>query len=332
MAYSDEADPGGAEGAPANWLDTRRAKQAQWKKDAPEWHERLVPKTVLGISVIILAFAVGSAFSGVALYAYYQNRLDQDAKFNNDFAAQFGQQFNNAKQTLDADSTNARAAIQNELEPLKRIAASGETIANIQKVTGPSTFFVSTLDEAGAASVGSAFVVASDTKQTYLLASYATVKAATRAPGPPITVRQGSLQLKATLWTWQEEKDLALLIIDKGSVPKVTFAPPSPALKLGDRVFAVSGLGGSGVVATPGTVVDISGSGIMHDAAVGQGFQGGPLVNGDGKVLAISSRAYAPLGFQSDSVFFAIPGRSACEKVLKCPNSDPAGASAGQKA
>jgi S1-C subfamily serine protease len=330
----DEFPAEGAQqaGPAPTWLETRRAKQALWKKDSPDWRERLVPKTVLGISVIILAFAIGSAFSGVALYAYYQNRLDEDAKFNKDFASQFGEQFDNAKKTLDADSVNARAAIQTELEPLKRLAASGDTLANLQKSLGPSTFFVQTQDEAGVASVGSAFVVASDTRQSYLLASYATVRAATHAPGPAINVRQvAGPTLKATLWTWQEDKDLALLIIDRGSLPKVSFAPSSPPLKLGERVFAISGLGGSGPSVTQGFVSDISAAGIMHDAAVGQGFQGGPLVNSDGKVLGIASRAYAPLGYQSDGVWFAIPSRTACDKVLKCPNSDPGGATAGVK-
>ena len=313
------------------WLETRRAKQAQWKQDSPEWRERLVPKTVMGISVIILAFAIGSAFSGVALYAYYQNRLDEDAQFNKDFAAQFGEQFDNAKKTIEADGTNARALIQTELEPLKRLAASGDTLAGLQKTLGPSTFFVQTQDEAGVASVGSAFVVASDTRQSFLLASYTTVKAATRAPGPAINVRQGGTTLKATLWTWQEDKDLALLIVDRGSLPKVAFAPASPPLKLGERVFSISGLGGSGPAVTQGFVSDISAAGIMHDAAVGQGFQGGPLVNSEGKVLGIASRAYAPLGYQSDGVWFAIPAGTACDKVLKCPNRDPGGASAGAK-
>lgn len=334
MAYPDVAEPEAPDQPPATWLETRRAKQAQWRRDSPEWRERLVPKTVLGISALILSFAVGSAFSGVALYAYYQNRLDEDANFNKDFAAQFGEQFDNAKKTIEADATNARAAIQSELEPLRKIAASGETLANLQKVVGPSTFFVQTLDEAGKASVGSAFVVASDSRQSFLLASFTTVKASTRAPGPPggISVRQGNgAALKATLWTWQEDKDLALLIIDKGSVPKVTFAPASPPLKLGERVFALQGLGGTGPAPTQGFVSDISAAGILHDAAVGQGFQGGPLVNSDGKVLGIASRSYAPLGFESDGVYFAIPSRTACEKVLKCPNSDPAGASAGTK-
>lgn len=332
MAYPDVADPEAPEEPPSTWLDTRRAKQQQWRAQSPEWRERLVPKTVIGISMLILAFAVGSAFSGVALYAYYQNRLDEDAAFNKDFADQFGQQFDNAKKSIEADGVNARAAIQTELEPLRRLAASGDTLANLQKVVGPSTFFVQTQDEAGAASVGSAFVVASDSRQTYLLASFTTVKASTRAPGPAIQVRQGGTQLKATLWTWDESKDLALLIIDKGSMPKLAFAPASPPLKLGERVFAVSGLGGTGTSITQGFVSDISAAGIMHDAAVGQGFQGGPLINSEGKVLGVASRTYAPLGYASDGVWFAIPSRTACDKVLKCPNGDPGGASAGQKA
>ncbi len=323
--------PGGETELQPSWLEVRRAKQAQWKKDSPEWRERLVPKTVLGISVIILAFAVGSAFSGVALYAYYQNRIDEREQFNVDFAAQFGQQFDNAKKTIEADGATARAAIQNELEPLRKVAAGGDTLANLQKSIGPSTFFVQTQDEAGVASVGSAFVVASDTRQSFLLASFTTVKASSRAPGPAITVRQGGTQVKATLWTWQEDKDLALLIIDKGSLPKLAFAPASPPLKLGERVFAASGLGGSGPAISQGFVSDISAAGIMHDAAVGQGFQGGPLINSDGKVLGIASRSYSPLGYRSDGVWFAIPSRTACEKVLKCPNGDPGGASAGQK-
>ncbi len=330
MAYPDAADA--PQDPPTTWLDNRRSKQQQWRAQSPEWRERLVPKTVLGISMIILAFAVGSAFSGVALYAYYQNRLDQEAKFNKDFAAQFGQQFDNAKKTIDADTTNARAAIQAELAPLTKQAAGGDTLTNLAKAVGPSTFFVQTQDEAGAASVGSAFVVTSDNRQSYLLASYATVKASTRAPGPGIVVRQGGTQLKATLWTWDESKDLALLIIDKGSLPKVAFAASSPPLKLGERVFAVSGLGGAGTPITQGFVSDVSAAGIMHDAAVGQGFQGGPLINSDGKVLGMASRTYAPLGYASDGVTFAVPNRSACDKVLKCPNGDPGGASAGTKA
>ncbi len=305
----------------------RRAKRAK----APVWRERLVPKTVIGISTLILAFAVGSAFSGVCFYAYYQQRLDANEKFNTDFASKFGAQFDNATKTIAADQNNARAAIQDELEPLKRLQAGGDVIGNIIKTIAPSVWFVQTTDEQGAASVGSAFAVAGDDTQTLFLTSYTSIKAASRVPGPQVTLRKGDQQVKVTVWTWQEDKDLALLIAPKINVPKLAFAPANQPLRLGERLFAVSGLGGSGGAVTQGFVADVSAAGVQHDAAIGQGFQGGPLVNTDGKVVAIASRSYSPLGYRSDEVWFGVPPKAACEKVLKCPNGDPATAAAGVK-
>jgi S1-C subfamily serine protease len=75
-----------------------------------------------------------------------------------------------------------------------------------------------------------------------------------------------------------------------------------------------------------GSVADVSANGIQHDAAVGQSFQGGPLVNSKGELLGVASRSYAPLGFASDGVFFAPPIRAACDKVLRCPDDSVAGA------
>lgn len=307
---------------------SRRAAREEAKRRrreaAPVWRERLVPKTVLGMSVIILAFAVGSAFSGVAFYAYYENRLTKNERFNTDFANQFGEQFKNAEETIKNETNNGQAAIQKELEPLKRLAATGDTLGELLKKAGPSLFFVQTQDEAGQASVGSAFSVASDGKQSLLLTSYTTVRAATRQPGPQVIVRQGDNQQRATLWTWQEDKDLALLVIPTPNVPKLSFAGSSPPVRLGERVFALSGLGGSGGAVAQGFVADVSAAGIMHDAAIGQAFQGGPLLSSEGKVLGVASRTYAPLGYATDQIWFAVPGKAACERVLKCPNGDPA--------
>jgi S1-C subfamily serine protease len=189
-------------------------------------------------------------------------------------------------------------------------------------------WFVRTLDEAGQPSVGSAFVVASDSNQTFMLTSYTTVRAATRRPGPAVTVRKGNQELKADLYTWEEGKDLALLIVAKGDMKKLSFAPKDPALNVGERVFAIAGLGSAGTSVTQGFVADVSANGIQHDAAVGQGFQGGPLVNSKGELLGVSSRAYSPLGFTSDGVYFALPIRGACEKVLRCPDDAVSGAGA----
>jgi S1-C subfamily serine protease len=144
-----------------------------------------------------------------------------------------------------------------------------------------------------------------------------------------VKVRKGDQELPATLWTWQEDKDLALLIVKKGNLKKMPFAPTDPPLKTGQRVFAMSGLGASGAAVSQGFIADVSSAGIQHDAAIGSAFQGGPLVNDKGEVIAVASRAYAPLGFGTDAVFFGVPIRAACEKVLKCP--DGGAPSAGNK-
>jgi S1-C subfamily serine protease len=176
--------------------------------------------------------------------------------------------------------------------------------------------------------VGSAFVVASDAEQTLMLTSYSTVRAATRRPGPGVVVRKGEEELRADLFTWQEDRDLALLIVNKGDLPKLSFAPREPPLRAGDRIFAVSGLGGSGASVSLGFVGDVSATAIQHDAAVGPAYQGGPLVNSEGELLGIASRAYAPLGFASDDVWFGPPIRTACERVLRCPDDAVGGAGA----
>ena len=138
-------------------------------------------------------------------------------------------------------------------------------------------------------------------------------------------MRQGDEELKATLWTWQEDHDLAVLVIARPNAPKLDWASANPPVKLGDRVFAVSGLGAGGGAISQGFVADVSAQGIQHDAAVGAAFQGGPLVDSDGHVVAVASRAYAPLGFDPGTVTWGVPIRSSCDNDVIVVASVPVG-------
>jgi S1-C subfamily serine protease len=291
----------------------------------PRWRQRLIPKTALGISMIILAAALGSAFSGAVLYAYYDYRLNKNEDEVERFVKGFDTRFKRAQDIIAFESATAQNQIREQLKPLEQLTALGGTLEQILLKVAPSLWFVHTLDENGGASVGTAFVVASDDQQAYMLASYATVRAATRAPGPDVMVRQGAEDIKATLWTWQEDKDLALLVIPKANAPRLKWAEGAPPIRIGERVFAMSGLGGAGGAITQGLVADISAPTVQHTASVGTQFQGGPVVNSNGEVIAVASRTYAPLGFTSNEVPFAVPIRLSCEQVLRCPNGPPAG-------
>jgi S1-C subfamily serine protease len=288
-------------------------------RDDPSWQARLMPRSILGITSLILAMSLGAAFSGAVLYAYYEFRLDRSDSKAEQFAATFKDELDKAVKIIQSERDAAKKSVRDELKPLEQLAATGQTLERLRKDISPSVFFVSTLAEDGSPSVGSGFVVFSDAEQTFLLTSYTTVRAATQSPGPPIKVRQGNDEIDARIQSVDPEKDLALLSISRGNIKRLPWADGNPIIGIGDRVFAVSGLGLGGGAVSQGLVGDVSSVGIQHDAPIGPQLQGAPLVNSNGEVVGIASRAYAPLGFAPDAVWFAPFIKSACDKVLQCP-------------
>ena len=168
---------------------------------------------------------------------------------------------------------------------------------------------VKTLDEAGQPLEGTAFVAGSFGGQTLLLTSLAVVRAGTRAPAPTITIGDDR---QATLWTWQEGRDLALLVIP-GNIESLPWANASSAPKPGDRVFSLK----DGKLAT-GVVLGSSPTGLEHNIFVDDKLQGAPLVNQKGDVLAMASRDYNPDARGTETLFVGVPISFACEQVLRC--------------
>jgi S1-C subfamily serine protease len=275
----------------------------------------------------VLSFSLGASLSGVVLYSYYEYRLTQTQNKVSSLTNGISNTAKKAQQQLQAEEAQAQALISQQIEPLKSILATGQTLQAITQKVAPALYFVHTLDNAGQPSVGTAFAVASDTHQTLLLTSYNVVQAATRRPGPALYVRHGSSDQQVTVYTWEESRDLALIILPVGNLPKLTFASTAP--QPGERVFAASGLGAAGASITQGFVADVSAQGIQHDATTGVQFQGGPLLDSDSNVVGILSRTYSPLGFAVADVWFAIPPAAACERVLQCAGGTPAGTGAG---
>lgn len=285
---------------------------------------RLIPRSILGFSLLLVALSFGAAFSGAVLYAYYQYRLDTNESRVQEYVTGFDTRLETAQDIIAKEKDDAVAAVRSELEPLQKLAAGGETLTKLLDRTVGSVFFVSTLDDAGGPSVGSAFVAFGDSEESFLLTSYATIAAATRDPGPDVNVIKGEETIKAQLVSWDPERDMALLRIAKGGIPRLAWASKD-STQIGDRLFAVSGLGAKGGSITQGTVADISSIGLQHDTRIGVQFQGAPLVNSSGEVVATSSRTYAPLGFVPEDVYFAPPVRNACIVVLRCPEGEASG-------
>ena len=173
---------------------------------------------------------------------------------------------------------------------------------------------VQTRDVSGNPATGTALVVGSFGGQTLLLTSFELVQASVRNPGPGITL-DGNRQ--ASLWTWEESRDLALLVTG-GSIESLPWATIEP--KAGDRVWA----GGAGQKMTPGVVLAVSETGIEHNIFVDEVRRGAPLVNERGELLGMTSLAYNPGGRGTDTRFTAVPIRAACERVLRCGSGNTA--------
>lgn len=186
----------------------------------------------------------------------------------------------------------------------------------LAKEVAPSIWSVATLDEAGRPVEASAVAVGSFGGQSFLLTPLAVVSASTRIPGPEITVRNGGTSANATLWTWQEDRDLALLVITRDA-PPLPWAGTAGAELTGQKIFVAA----PGAPLAPGVVSSASPDGIQHNVFVEGARQGGALINQAGELLGMVSRDYNPGGVGTDRIFVAVPVRSACGQILACSDN-----------
>ena len=283
---------------------------------------RILPRTVIGIAFMLMAVGVGAAFSGAAFYAYYDNRLAENERTVARFVEGFDQQFTDASGALDEMRTEAIGTIRSELAPLESHVTDARGVVNLPLSVGPSVWLVETRDEAGRPTTGSAFAIIGHQGGTALVTSFSVVMASTASPGPGIELLKGNERISAELWVWDEQRDLALLVVDR-QIPVLPMAGNNAQIQsVGAPVFAIGGLGGQGATASPGTLLDHSPIGLQHTAPVGTLFAGGPLVDGEGRVLGMASTAYSPLGIDPGDVRQAPDVRAICTKILRCSEVD----------
>ncbi len=291
---------------------------------------RILPRTVLGISSMLLFFGLGVGLAGAVLYAYYDWRLSENEQRVGELSQSLERRLLAANEELNISSDNAIQAIRQEAAPLRSLLQQERVVGDLTGRMNGSVWFVETLDENGGPAVGSAFVAASDDSRSLLVTSYGAVAAGTTEPAPTITVRSGDESLEAELHNWDPEHDLALLVLPRGGLDPLPWADEEGLADLvGERIWAVEGIGGNGVSLSPGSVIDQSEVGIQHTAALNAAFRGGPVVNGRGEVVAIASTGYAPLNYTTGAVSFGIPVQAACERILECTGDVPGLTSSG---
>ena len=310
----------------------RRLRMREWTRRGfvplspgrQKLRHRILPRTVIGIAFMLMAFGIGGAFSGAAFYAYYDDRLAENERTVARFVEGFDQQFTDAAASLDEMRVDAVTTIRDELDPLGDFVDDASGVVGLPATAGPSVWLVETRDDDGAASVGSAFAIVGHRGGTALLTSYEVVRTATREPGPPVELIKGDERIGAEVWSWNEELDVALLVVDE-EIPTLELASDQGQVEaVGRRVFAMSGFGGQGASAVPGVLVDHSAMGLQHTAPVGTLYNGGPLLDGEGRVVGVASTTYRPMGVDPGRrrVLQAPDVAGLCASVLRCAEID----------
>ena len=284
----------------------------------PKLRHRILPRTVIGIATTLLALGAGAAFSGAAFYAYYDTRLAENEETVARFVEGFDQQFNDATGAIDELRVEAVDDIRTELSPLGDYVDDANGVIGLPATAGPSVWHLQTRDEEGKPVHGAAFAVARHDGGTAFVTSHSLIIASLATPNPPIELVKGEQRLTGQLWTWDAELDVAIVVVEADVPPLPLATAEEQVASVGARAFALSGVGGQGATASPGVLLDQSRSGLQHTAPVGSLFVGGPLLNGDGKVVGVSSLNYQPHGLDPGRVLSAPDVPGICQSVLAC--------------
>ncbi len=171
-----------------------------------------------------------------------------------------------------------------------------------------------------ASNLGSGVIVSSN---GYILTNHHVVDAADEIQ---VALADGKT-LPARVVGSDPETDLAVLKIDAGTLPTITFAQ-ADSLQVGDWVLAVGNPFGVGQTVTAGIVsalgrthlgINTFENFIQTDAAINPGNSGGALVDAAGHLVGVNSAIYSRTG-GSQGIGFAIPvsiARQVMEQIVK---------------
>jgi S1-C subfamily serine protease len=275
---------------------------------------QILPKTLAGLALWLLIFAAGVAGSGVVFFALYQHRIGDLEQKVNKAETKLAETFDTRSKELNELVKSSKAEIE---QAAGSTGSKTNELTKLLEAVAPSIARVDGADINGAPASGSAFVVTSNTNETWLLASFSNLAGSISAK-QPVKVRLGNAQRDAPVYSWDPERDLALIILRVGNQKSLEWAKDDVAM--GARIWAVgTSPGRFGAAASEGLVIDRSEGGILTDADVPGQSRGGPLLARDRKVLGVLSLAYAPDGLPPSNGW-AVPIRLSCQKVLRCPS------------
>ena len=166
----------------------------------------------------------------------------------------------------------------------------------------------------------SGFVVVADGDEVFLVTTLGLLDDPRREEAVPldveVAVRVPSGSTTATVHSWDADADLLLLRASLRGVEPLSWRPEDEPLAAGDRVIAVGATPGLAPVRVAGDVGAVDGRALVTDLPALELLAGGPVVDGEGRVVGVASARYRPFGPDP----LVVPVRRLCDRMLStCP-------------
>ena len=214
-----------------------------------------------------------------------------------------------------AAQARANKELQQRIASLEaRIDAQPDWVAIVRRVE-PSVLVVETSN-----GLGSAWVAHSDAAGSELVTNFHVVADEWKAGDTAVDVKQGDQTIRGVITRVDSNDDLAIVHVAQrfGALPTAVSRP-----ELGATVMAVGsplGLAGSLSIGVVAGYRSIDGSDyVQFSAPISPGNSGGPVVDGRGRVVAVTAAKFEGSGVEALSL--AIPVQTVCTMLVACETS-----------
>lgn len=267
------------------------------------------------LPLFIMTGLLGATLAGGLAVLYYAQQV-ADVK---ESTAAARAQLDEAVDTVTRAAEEARQSIN------QQVAQVQESLSQEPPIASPNdagVYAVSARQADGTSRVGSAFTVYSDRRESYLVTNYRLVStgdgfavgtAEVFLPPESVTVRVHS---------FDAVRDLAILVVSRGPLPVLEWRPPDQPTNAGDTVFLAGVAGLRTPAVLQGTLGGVGPESVVASIAITDYLAGGPLLDVDGRVVAISTIPGASDFARSTSVTLGVPIRAVCLRLIVCTPAD----------
>jgi hypothetical protein len=141
---------------------------------------------------------------------------------------------------IQSVADDATAAIEEQVRRFREQLAEGLPVASPNDI---GVYAVSSSHTGGAVRVGSAFVLFSDERETFLVTTYGLVSTADGSATERVDVFIPDQTVAGRVHSFDRDLDLAVVVLRGGPLPVPEWRPPDERVEMGDAIY-LAGIGG----------------------------------------------------------------------------------------